>query len=406
MQALKQHYEKIALAVLVVALLALSLNYVQQVREAKDRQDQIDAIATVPKDDRQLAPLTDEAFDAANMLRNPDVAWETRDGTGNIVYPGQLMWCKNQDCNYWLPSTQALCPYCGAEQDVEEETFDPPQDDDGDGIPNVVEEEYEFLDPNDPRDALLDEDGDWFTNIHEINVAKTDPVDPADHPPLATKLALLDIKRTRFDIVFSSLMGDAEAPKDEWDIAVQVFENGRWRTRFLKVGAEISGKGYTIEDVNRKVEQVYSKAVGAEIAQDASELILRGPDGEQMILPRRQQQYKGVVITFFLNTDAVNSRQGRAVTAREDEILVLTDAAGNQERYTVTVRGRRAVMVKPEGAPDAPGFLVEPPKPVERVEERGGFQESGMPPEFMPDGGRAPAPDWYRQTNRRDRRGD
>ena len=42
------------------------------------------------------------------------------------------------------------------------ETLD---DNDGDGIPNEVEEQHAFLDPNELADAVLDEDSDGLSNL-------------------------------------------------------------------------------------------------------------------------------------------------------------------------------------------------------------------------------------------------
>ena len=47
------------------------------------------------------------------------------------------------------------------------ETLD---DNDGDGIPNEVEEMHAFLDPNDPADAVLDEDNDGLSNLGEFEM--------------------------------------------------------------------------------------------------------------------------------------------------------------------------------------------------------------------------------------------
>jgi len=45
-----------------------------------------------------------------------------------------------------------------------------PVDTDGDGLPDVYEELFAFLDPNDPADAALDFDGDGLTNLQEFTL--------------------------------------------------------------------------------------------------------------------------------------------------------------------------------------------------------------------------------------------
>ncbi len=63
-----------------------------------------------------------------------------------------------------------------------EEIIDEDLDTDGDGIPDVFEERYTFLDRQDPTDAGKDWDGDDFSNLEEY-LAETDPLDKNSHPP-------------------------------------------------------------------------------------------------------------------------------------------------------------------------------------------------------------------------------
>jgi hypothetical protein len=61
-------------------------------------------------------------------------------------------------------------------------TMDPDQDDDGDGIPNAIEQAY-GLHPFDPSDAMLDADNDGLNNLVETALG-SDPHDAAStHRP-------------------------------------------------------------------------------------------------------------------------------------------------------------------------------------------------------------------------------
>ena len=66
-----------------------------------------------------------------------------------------------------------------------EEIIDPDLDTDGDGIPDIFEEGYTFLDRMDPTDAGQDWDGDGFSNLEEY-LAETDPLDRNDHSPVSS----------------------------------------------------------------------------------------------------------------------------------------------------------------------------------------------------------------------------
>ena len=61
------------------------------------------------------------------------------------------------------------------------EEIDPDLDTDGDGLPDVFEGKYNFLDSLDPTDAGKDWDGDDFSNLEEF-LADTDPLDKNSHP--------------------------------------------------------------------------------------------------------------------------------------------------------------------------------------------------------------------------------
>ena len=59
-------------------------------------------------------------------------------------------------------------------------------DDDGDGLPDVYENQYAFLNPLEPSDASADEDGDGKTNLEEYQQGTNPEVDESTPPPVDT----------------------------------------------------------------------------------------------------------------------------------------------------------------------------------------------------------------------------
>ncbi len=386
MQALKRHYEKYILALFLIGLVVLSIHLLTGLQEARNRTIKGD---WTPGADRRVQPLTDEDFRALQILNDPQVTWHTRfEGLkGSLFYPGKYIWCANPKCQYWIPNESEICLNCGRKQG--DAVIDVPQDEDadGDGIRDEIENQYDFLDPNDPRDAHADQDGDWFTNLEEIN-AGTAPDDPASHPPLARLLRLLSVSRDRFRIQFENLIvGRADDPKEKWDIVLRVVEDGQHKTRFVKLGAEV--QGYKITGIERKTERVFSKQINDYVQQDVSELTLVGAGGEQLALRRGMPTYTGMAVRLFLHTDVHDLRIGRAIAINADEVLELVDTVNQVERYTLKVQTPDEVMATLVGSDDVTVRITrEPPrKPQSRSYPGMLPPEGGAAWPGMPDGG-------------------
>ena len=345
MQALRRHYEKIVLGVFLVLLLALSAFLMRGLREignlAPPRPAQDDFVA-----------LSDADFTATQALSNPQVQWERKfAGDSTLFKPGVSIWCNNSECTYWIPIGEGddyVCPYCGEEQGpLKTGEINSPTDEDadGDGIDDVIEEKYEFLSAENKLDADQDYDEDWFSNLEEIK-AGTDPADKTSYPLLINHVTLVDVRHQNFDIVLSNVVvGATDDPPEKWDIVLQVVEEGRWKTRFLKLGGTING--YKIATVDRKFRERFDPKLNDTVREDVSQITLQKEGEEPMVLGRQKIATAGVVIRLFLYHDPLDPRKGGMYAASSGEVVTFIGADEKTESYAVTARGRiEAVLLR------------------------------------------------------------
>jgi hypothetical protein len=362
LQALKRHYEKILLGIFLLGLLGLGVHLLTSLHST--RQGVISGIGR-PSVNQAVETMTSEDFRALQLLDNPEVVWQIPRKAG-LFSPDDYMLCINPECSHWLPLTAEVCPYCGEEQKIDIGPA-PEEDRDEDGIRDVAEEKYAFLDAADPRDADQDYDEDWFTNREEID-SGTAPDDAGSHPPAATLLRLISVAREPFNMLFDNLIINApDTPPEKWDIVLRVLENGQWKTRFAKLNGDPVA-GYRVIEVKRKVEKVFSQEVNADIDRDVSEIVVQGPDGDTVNLVRTQPSYTGRTVRLFLHTDARNSRAGRLYTVAPEEELVIEDALGNAFSYVLNVLNNDEVVLTPSGGSEDEAITVtrRPPRQMNR----------------------------------------
>ncbi len=362
MQSLKNHYEKIVLAVMLVAFVASGvywLAYLAKVRQIAEKQDLI-GIQRVPK---RLESLQAADFTATRRLASPGMAWGMVEGrsTGNLFTAANYMVCANRDCKFWLDAAIQTCPHCGTAQgDDSGPRTEPGLDSDGDGIPDEIENQHDFLNPHRYADAFLDQDGDWFTNLEEFR-AGTDMADPRSRPALANRLRLVGMERDLFGIVVDSVMAVANKPKENWDISLRVREGTAWRSRFVKIGQQ-AGE-YEVVDAEEKFEMVYDASLKSEVRRDVSTVTLRKHDGEPLVLVKGQRTFTGVVVDLVLEVAPGDSRRYRGI--RSGDTLALKDSLGETESYLITVDGRnvKAALLR-DGEPTETFLLDDKPKLV------------------------------------------
>ena len=172
MNILKYHYEKLILGLILLAMLLYLLNLMQTLHELRSTEAE-QFLPSPTNREKRVEQLNATDFNTLRLINTTDLKWSANpDRKGSLFFPGLYIECINPECNHWLPFNVAECPWCQSKQTVEtgpqEPTVD--QDSDGDGIPDVKEEMYDFLNPNKQDDANLDFDSDWFTNKEEIKL--------------------------------------------------------------------------------------------------------------------------------------------------------------------------------------------------------------------------------------------
>lgn len=172
---------------------------------------------------------------------------------------------QNGECKSLVPFSAKTCAFCGSEQglDKAKEIDESELDDDGDGIPNGIEDKYPFLDRNKFADANQDYDRDYFTNRMEIEMG-TDPGDPKDHPPYHLLLAVESVAIKSYGTRFVTVNDYRTDDKTKWEVQFKLFDNSNEETnRFLTIGSRFNNRGeeFEVKDISKKIEKVKVTAI-------------------------------------------------------------------------------------------------------------------------------------------------
>ena len=164
-------------------------------------------------------------------------------GKGSMLEAGKLIICVNPECKRMLLLSSDVCPFCNTKQPELSKGTGKDEDTDGDGIPDLVEQKFAFLNYRDPRDAAMDQDGDGFLNIEEIK-AGTNPDDSSDFPPLALLLRVQNIFNLPLGITLVDVDKNRSDDINKWDIAFKgVDPRTRRPRRFtVRVGETVINK--------------------------------------------------------------------------------------------------------------------------------------------------------------------
>lgn len=238
-----------------------------------------------------------------------------------------------------------------------------PKDRDNDGISNDDEKEL-GLNPDEPTDALADMDGDGFSNIEEYKIDKLFVNDATKHPPLVKRLYVVNIVKSKIPIKLKKVRAVGQDKKD-WEIHAEVYEKGRWRSKFPKYKdvLNIGGRNYTLTDIENKKDKIFDKTLNAWTEKDSSSIflednnskdIIKAEVGEPVFAPRMKVVLQDVLTekkyqlsvgdSFTLGNEAQGLEKYKIATAdpKKEEISVTT--VPGDTIYTIT----REKMESPE----------------------------------------------------------
>ncbi len=345
MRFLKKHYDKILLAVFVLAVCIWGLHLFVRVANL---QEKVTHAEPGPVSGERMEELARENFNAEQLLEADRAAWSRveRQGRASLIRPPSLIWCVNQACSYWLPVDTEVCPYCGTDQ--------------GDAAAQVID------DPDLPPPT-----------------------------PLSRRLFLVGISRQPFGAVLRRVTAIPGEPPERVDLQIEVYdETGERRTRFTQKGDSIRVRGveYTIAEVHRKEETVFNPQLNVEETIDVSEVTLVGPGERRVVLIRGQQTFVGPRRVRFLLTDPRDPRIARNLAVDSNQILTVPDLNGTPRRYSIEVQSENLVLLRPEGQPEAQPVRIRP-RPTDSPQAMPGglrpgsipdrFDPRGMPPEML-----------------------
>ncbi len=258
----KEHYDKIAVVVVLVALLGSALFLLWKIGEAQRALTEVDW-ARVDVEHNQYEARDVAAF--APIVERIESPFQIAMHEMRLLVSELRVMSVNPEVRTPIPYDAEVCPWTQYPQ-PEPGTFDTT----GDGIPDEWYASYN-LDPFDTTLAGRDLDGDGFT-VREEFEAGTSPVDPEDHPSYAYKLRVRRVATRPFDLRFQGVQVVAE---DDERYMLNV--RGEDRSYFPSMGDTV--RGYTLVEFDRRTrEGMHGRQI------DASVLTLERGDGRQIEL--------------------------------------------------------------------------------------------------------------------------
>ena len=356
----QEHYEKLAVVIVLVALLGSALFLWWQIGEASRALNEASLDrATIglppytPVDPDQFKPFADK------LESPPQIA--PREHT--LLVSELRVVSVNPEVPTPIPYAAMVCPWTQYPQPEIGQ-----RDTTGDGIPDEWYVSF-GLDPFAPTIASRDMDGDGFT-VREEFEAGTSPVDPEDHPPYATRLRLRRVARRPFALRFEGIQ---QLGPD--DIRFHLNDLRENRSYFVREGEAI--QGYRVAEFEaRRVEEPDGRR------PDASVLTLVGPDERRIELVINVDfsvEDRVAEMIFLIDGSIHRKTQGDTLILMGTEYIVV-DIGRNRvlvkdarTEETIRVEEKTEEELLPRDADmfdddfdDYDEFMGEPTRPVRR----------------------------------------
>lgn len=366
---LNAHYEKIILAVLLIAFVALLYYQIQFVQKAQD-----DAVTA--QVDQKQPPSDYEPIDFAGKSKykteNIFSEWNTvkpaqQSATvTRLMAPYPMSECVY--CHVLIPANaypaigetkNGKCPACGKSLaprlKIESAEVLAKNDANGNGIPEEWEKEMKVSAEFTSSDS--DEDSDGFSLLQEYK-AKTNPTDPLDHPKYITQVFVSAVSQKRFTGLELVSIDMTKSDKKDWIATFNVVRNDKKRTEFVRINVGTfnhqdgrSNVAFSLEDIEMD-----------EKTQEPIAVLQRVGKQERIICRPKQPVYDPMPRVRLLN-----ALYDRNITTQVGSDIKLGTAKTGEELYTIVSADpvTKEVVVKSSG--DNPETISLQPVPKEKT---------------------------------------
>ena len=224
-----RHYDKLAAAVVLLALVGALFMLAVNAQLLKKRQAEFDASLRSLTPVHGIAEAVDRSVFRASVRSLSD-PFQIGDWPLRLMVPELRVRCVN--CERPIPFAATNCFFCKTAQLAE-------------NTPDLFKEwlEKNSLNPLEPDIGNADTDHDGFSNREEFEF-HTDPHDPNSHPPALAKINVVSIQPISFTLVFKSV----NKLSDKLLFQINLRSNGR--TWWKSLGDEV--EGFKLVDFDEK----------------------------------------------------------------------------------------------------------------------------------------------------------